>query len=574
VALALAASGALASELSPALVSATPAGAAGNGPSGTFGLAISVDGGSVAFASTATDLAAADTDPTPDVFVRDVDGARTVLASANAAGERGNAMSERPSLSADGSRIAFLSLASNLDPADGDALIDAYVKDLASGRVGVASTSSAGEKANGATTAVTLSADGGTVAFASTATNLDRHDTDPLPDVYVKNLSTGALTLASVTADGKKGQPGLFGVGGVSLSADGTRVAFSTDAPLSEEDDNGVADIYVKDLQSGRLDLASATADGAAGNAASTDPALTADGRNVAFASFASGLDPRDSDALSDVYVKDLLTGALLLASTNGAGVKADGRATTPAISEDGRVVAFSSDATNLGPQPADTPQLDVYVKNIVSGEVALAPITADGARADALSLYPSLSAHGSRVAFTTPATNLSGSDTNGLADVYLVGADESNPRPEPTQTAVPEPTATATPEPRPTVAAPSALTGTHGPGRAGSPKPSATAAPIGHRRVSALRTRRGVRGRLLAARAAVACTTRAPVLLEHRVRIDWRQMAATRTDAYGHYAFRIAPGRRPLRVRAPQITVAVPSGARMRCPAATRKVR
>jgi len=152
---------------SPVLVSSTPAGAAADGVSGTFGLAASGTGRFVAFSSTARDLVAGGA-AEADVYVRDIAEGRTVRASATASGQAGNALSTRPSLSADGSRVAFLSGASNLDPEDADGLADVYVKDLVTGVVQVVSTSGTGRKANGASSAVALSADGRAVAFVST----------------------------------------------------------------------------------------------------------------------------------------------------------------------------------------------------------------------------------------------------------------------------------------------------------------------------------------------------------------------------------------------------------------------
>ena len=155
----------------------------------------------------------------------------TVLASATDTGEMANADSTRPSLSLDGRSVAFLSAATNLDPTGSDTQqIDAYVKDLRTGGLIRASSSGEGERANGPTSDVALSGDGQEVAFVTTATNLDPRDTDTAPDVYVKNLATGAVTLASIAPDGNK--PAGTGVRGISLSADGRWLAFSTDAAL------------------------------------------------------------------------------------------------------------------------------------------------------------------------------------------------------------------------------------------------------------------------------------------------------------------------------------------------------
>jgi Tol biopolymer transport system component len=266
---------------------------------------------------------------------------------------------------------------------------------------------------------VTISANGRAVAFASRASNLSAADADDAPDVYVRRAH-GRLTLASVAADGSKPAAGLAGVDGLSLSRTGRRVAFSTDAPLDPGDRNGKADVYVKDLRSGRLFLASATADGTAGDESSTDPTLSYDGTSVVFASAASNLDPRDTDTESDIYRMELDTGALSLVSTTAAGEKADGASSRPALSGDGRVVAFASDAPNLGAGPQEEWALDVYVKDLATGAVAAAWRRPADELSGVVSLDPKLPCRGSSVAFVTNATRLSPADANLLADVYL----------------------------------------------------------------------------------------------------------------------------------------------------------
>ncbi len=403
----------------PELVSQTPAGIAGNGVSGLYGLAISGDGRSVAFSSMATDLVPEDQDASPDIYVRHVRRGTTMLASVTAAGEKGDAISTRPSLSFDGDRVAFLSAATNLDPVDGESRVDAYVKDLDTGELARMSKSSTGERANGPTSAVALSANGRVVAFVSSATNLDPRDSDDLPDVYVVNRR-GEVTLVSIAPDGSKPQTGRLGASDVSLSWNGRWVAFSTDAALDPADTNDRSDVYVKDRWTGDLVLASTTADGAVGDAPSTHPVLTGDGDAVVFSSFADNLDGADRQPDSDVYLKDLSTGALSLVSTNWAGEKGDDSSSTPAISGDGRQVAFSSYATNLGRGPRAGRELDVYVKDLISGRIVDASVLAPEEPADIVSLYPALPYFGARVAFASNATRFTPADTNNIADVYL----------------------------------------------------------------------------------------------------------------------------------------------------------
>jgi Tol biopolymer transport system component len=279
-----------------------------------------------------------------------------ILVSVTKSGMKGNSASSLPSISADGTRIAFLSLSTNLDPADPDSIWDAYVKDMVTGDLILASTTKLGMKANKECLWAPISPDGTKVAFASSATNLDPRDTDPDPDVYIKDLITGDLVLASVRKDGVKANGGLHST--LSISADGTKVAFcSTATNLDPLDTDDRPDVYVKDTVTGDLTLASATISGTKGNRISTWMSLSADGTKVAFSSN-SNLDPRvttDRSDLFNIYIKDLITGDLTLASVTKAGTAGDGTHGWPSLSADGKRVTFYSYSTNLDPADSDT---------------------------------------------------------------------------------------------------------------------------------------------------------------------------------------------------------------------------
>jgi Tol biopolymer transport system component len=320
------------------------------------------------------------------------------LASTSSAGVKGNGLSYG-SLSADGTKIGLGSNATNLDPGDTDSTYDVYVKDLATGDVTLASTSTSGAKANSISFFGSLSADGTKVAFDSEATNLDAADTDSILDIYVKDLVTGDLTLASTSTSGAKGDASSVDP---FLSADGTKVTFASQAHNLDPAATGSTfeyDIYVKDLVTGELTLASTSNAGVKGNNSSEEPSLSADGTKVVFWSLASNLDPADSAYYTqDVYVKDLSTGLLTLVSTSDAGVAAGGW--DPAISADGSTVAFSTLA-NLDIQDSDS-LIDVYVKDFARGETTLASTASGKGNTD--SFEPSLSADGTRVAFQSQA--------------------------------------------------------------------------------------------------------------------------------------------------------------------------
>jgi Tol biopolymer transport system component len=378
---------------------------------------ISADATKVAFGSGATNLDPADTDVLFDIYLKDLVTGDITLASTSDGGAKGDGQSFFPFLSAAGTRVAFESGATNLDPADGDSIDDVYVKDLTTGDITLASTSDTGVKGNDRSTFPWLSRDGTKVAFFSDARNLDPADSDFEADIYVKDLGTGDIILASTSKAGVKGNDGSFSP---SLSADGTRVAFSSGATnLDPADTDARADIYVKDLVTGDVTLASTSDTGVKGNRSSISPSLSADGTKVAFYSDANRLDPADTDFDDDVYVKDLGTGDIILASTSKAGVKGNGHSIHATLSADGTKVAFSSAATNL--HPADTDDLwDVYLKTLATGRITLASTSDTGVKGNHFSYVGSVSANGTWVAFQSFATNLDPADSDSLFDVYL----------------------------------------------------------------------------------------------------------------------------------------------------------
>jgi hypothetical protein len=380
---------------------------------------LSADGTKVAFQSQAPNLDPGDTDTLYDIYVKNLSTGDIVLASSSDTGVKGNGQSSEPSVSADGTKVAFHSSATNLDPGDTDSSTDLYLKDLTTGDIVLASTSDTGVKGNGPSGIPALSADGTHVAFESSATNLDPGDTDTVYDVYVKNLSTGDIVLASTSDTGVKGNDQSDEA---SLSQDGGRVAFESRATnLDPGDIDSSVDIHMKDLTTGNITLASTSDTGVKGNNFSENASLSPDGGRVAFDSPATNLDPGDTDSYFDVHVKDLTTGDLVLASTTDTGVKGNHDSFFPALSGDGTRVLFRSRATNL--DLADNQGADAFVKTLASGDITLASASDTGVSGDNLNfvdLYSSLSADGSRAAFTTNDTSLDPADTDSHYDVYV----------------------------------------------------------------------------------------------------------------------------------------------------------
>jgi uncharacterized repeat protein (TIGR01451 family) len=425
VALAVPASAAVAAPGDLHLASAGPTGTASNGEA--LVPSVSQDGTMVAFFSTATNLHPADTDPGPDVYVKNLRTGAVILASRAASGAKGNGESRSPAISADGSRVAFVSTATNLHPAG---VPGVYVKDLTTGAVQLASVTETGTPANDGADGVTLSDDGSTVAFSTTATNL--HPEDPVADfdVYVKDLTTGRLTLASLSASGEK-RIGLFGSGAADLSANGGRVVFHSDVPgLHPADGDGAADVFVRDLRTGELTLASTNDVGAKGNAQSTGPSLAGDGMRVAFNSYATNLDPALAvNGLNAIFLKDLATGDLSLVSRNAAGDLILFGVSNPSMSADAARIAFTSPSTNAHPADADGLS-DVFVKDLATGHVFLASSSTAGVKGNGDSYPAQLAAGGSTAVFRSSATNLAPADTDSASDVFAKELGDAAPPP------------------------------------------------------------------------------------------------------------------------------------------------
>ncbi|MGN6134152.1 MAG: PKD domain-containing protein [Aureliella sp.] len=381
----------------------------------SFEPSLSADGKTVAFSSMANDLVSSDSNGSFDVFVRDVSTNTTKRVSTTAADDQGNGPSSAASISGDGQLVAFVSSASNLVPEDTNNTADIFVKNLSSGDVTRVSVSSTGGQANSNSSTPTISQDGTRVAFISSANNLINSDTNFAWDVLVKDLTTQNVIRASENANHEPANRSSYNP---RISGDGKIVAFISEADnLVPDDTNGVTDVFVKNLETGAVARVNVSESGGQSSFAAQHPALSADGAYVAFVSSDPNLVPGDNNAAADVFIRSLVSGALVRVSTTDTGEEAEGNSAAPSLNADGSLVAFESAANLTGME--DNHIVDVFVKNVTSGEIRQVSVSALGVQPDLDSTQPSISANGNFVGFVSGATNLTPLDPSVTQDVF-----------------------------------------------------------------------------------------------------------------------------------------------------------
>src|SRR5882672_9252426 len=343
----------------------------------------------------------------------------TERVSLDSNGFQGNVNSQFPSIAGYGRYVAFHSDASSLVANDTNATRDIFVRDRQSGITQRVSVSSSGAQANARSDYPSISADGRFVAFESAASNLVAVDTNTSNDVFVRDRQNGTTERVSVSSTGVQSAPSAYS-SFASISADGRFVAFTSYAPnLVVGDTNGAADVFVRDRVSGTTERVSVDSNGVEGDSGSSNASISVDGRFVAFWGDASNLVVGDTNATYDVFVRDRQLGTTERVSVDSAGAQGTDGSYSPSISADGRWVAFYSFANNL--VASDTnPNADIFVRDRVNGTTEIASVATNGTAADSYSHYPSISADGRIVAFHSNASNLVANDTNGLVDVFL----------------------------------------------------------------------------------------------------------------------------------------------------------
>ncbi|MDX2169916.1 MAG: hypothetical protein SF182_22795 [Deltaproteobacteria bacterium] len=428
-------------------VSLASTGTQANGASGRP--AISADGRHVAFESDATNLAA-DAPAGITSYIHDRPNGATTAVRVESESLPAGQPSLRPSLSGDGGTVAVA-----VEDAAGVPQIfvverdadDNGVLDEAGGTASHAISAINGELGDRESESPVLSPDARFVAYVSSAGNLQQAQTSKNWQVRVRDRDperTGVFDdLTREWVANTRGPDELLRGNDQqrttpAITPDGRFAAFgSFEQNLPKLDINNYcfnpnntrptcADVLVADHRDYSIDLVSAATSGEQGNSHSLSPAISADGRYVAFLSYANNLVPGDSNGVADVFVYDRRNRAVERVSVASDGRPGDAHsAGRVAISADGRIITFNSNASTLvpGDQKArcdndldgqlDGPCSDVYLHDRVTGFTRRVSLAPDGAAADSESIAPAISADGQVVAFESAASNLVAGDTN-----------------------------------------------------------------------------------------------------------------------------------------------------------------
>lgn len=368
---------------------------------------VSSSGRFIAFESVADNLVPSDTNDNSDVFLRDRKAGITRRMSLGGGGVQGDGPSRGAVVAAGGRYVGFGSLATNLVGGDTNGHWDAFVRDRSTSSTQRVSVSSEGAEGNADSFLWTISEGGRFVVMVSDASNLVPGDTNGAADVFLRDRKSGTTSRISVGAGGVQANGNSSGA---DISANGRFVTFESDASnLVAGDTNGSRDIFLRDLRIGITTLVSRGRGGLPANGMSFDAAISANGRYVAYHSAATNL--ASNSAIPGVFVYDRQTG-----STERLPRSDDGSA--PAISSDGRFVAFYSGDDTIVPGD-DNETNDVFLRDRLRGTTRLMSVARGGGVGNGSSEAPAVSADGSTVAFESEATDLVSNDTNYARDVF-----------------------------------------------------------------------------------------------------------------------------------------------------------
>lgn len=372
---------------------------------------LSVDGRYVGFYSNDSGVVSGVAGSTFHLYLRDRATGTTSELDVSSSGTAGNQnASQKISFSSDSRYIAFASGASNLVSGDSGSSNDIFVRDLVTGNVVAVSQNTSGSVGTGTADNPGISSDGRYVVFESSSTSLVSGDTNAAVDIFVRDTLAGTTTRVNVDSSGSEANQ-LSGL--AQITPDGRYVVFASAASnLVSGDTNAITDVFLRDISAGTTTRLSVSSAGAEGNNLSSSPQISGDGRYVVFNSIASNLVTGDTNGTGDVFLRDTQNGTTTLISQATDGTQSNGVSLNQQISGDGRFVVFQSTASNL--VSGDTNGVtDIFVRDTLLRTTTRVSVGSNGQEGSAASTVPRISSDGRYISFQTSAPELVGSGTN-----------------------------------------------------------------------------------------------------------------------------------------------------------------
>lgn len=363
---------------------------------------ISGDGRYVAFTSAASDLVAEDTDHRLDVYLRDLVNGTTELVSVGTTGQAGGGTVD--DVSADGRYVVFTSRTADLVANDVNGVDDVFIRDRVTGSTERVSVADNVEQARQPSTDGSVSRNGRYVAFTTFARLVPEDRDSSSQDVYVRDLVTDTTELVSVTRKGNEG-----GGKEPSISDNGRFISFTSKGKLVKSDSNKVHDVFVRDLRKDNTVRVSVSSEGEQAGKPSFESDLAGNGRFIVFSSNAGNLVDNDKNKKVDVFVHDRKKDKTEISSVNSREKRAGGPTVAPAISADGRYVAFHG-SPNLVKGGGNVSSL--YLRDRQAGRTELLISNVQNGA--------TISGDGHALSFSTFSGDFVTGDTNGTTDVFL----------------------------------------------------------------------------------------------------------------------------------------------------------
>lgn len=380
---------------------------------------VSDNGRYVVFTSNNATIVAGDTNGQTDVFLRDRVLGTTTRVNVTSAGAQTTGAIGSATMSGDGRYIVYDSAATTLAASDTNGLADCFMYDRMTATTTRVSVSNTGAQLDGACSFANVTNDGRYVAFLSGATNAVATDTNGVVDVFVRDTVANTTVIASLANSGSQ----ITSAATTSyIAAGGRYVAFVTTAQATSSDTDAVADVYVRDLMLATSTRISVNSTGGNCDGAAGSPTMSTDGRYVLFSSLATNVVAGDTNAVRDIYVRDTMTGVTARASLGNSNVQGTAQSRGGNMSDDGRYVIFitASDNMIVGDNNGND---DLLLRDMVNNTTRRVSLTYSGAQIPSgiLNQPGNISADGTTICYSHQSSTIMFLDANGSPDTICV---------------------------------------------------------------------------------------------------------------------------------------------------------